>query len=542
MRRGHVQLLLPRPTAERPWHDLERSAARLPCGRRPRLGGAHAQPDGPEQPRASGRRRHAASAAVDEAEEIFDEEGQADRVRGHPAQPRHDRLLSRGPSPGRSASTTRRPSGTRPSAWTTPRPGHATAARRCWPPVWLAEAVDLVTAAQVAQGSLPAPQRGRAPARRWRSAELADDRPRLRPRVPRGSRPVPAPAARLAGPCTRSSSSCSPGTGPDVAGDGWSDSADVGGRTAGGRGGSEDAAVAWLLAGRLALDAGRPQATAAARPRPRRIGPAPPAWSARPGGRREPWSARPRATAAACWRRAGGAWTRSTSTGRRLGSSELRALATRHGDELAALALRHAATAGLARCWSGASAGGPTALSQPPVHPPDDEELARDLAALRDTRRRLAEARAEGAPTASRLDEDRARLERAIRRRAHHLAGTSAAIDPVPGCDELVDVARTTRRSWSSSTSTACCTHWSPGPAGSPMWSWARRQRRSRRSRSPGSRCGRRPGDGPRTSTTSGVGCRWRCWGTPYAASVTGPWSSLRPAGCTPLPGRSSRR
>ena len=78
------------------------------------------------------------------------------------------------------------------------------------------------------------------------------------------------------------------------------------------------------------------------------------------------------------------------------------------------------------------------ALFQPPVHPPDDEELARDLAALRDTRRRLADARAEGSAPASRLDEDRARLELAIRRRTHHLRGTSAGSGPFEA-DRLVE-------------------------------------------------------------------------------------------------------
>ena len=63
------------------------------------------------------------------------------------------------------------------------------------------------------------------------------------------------------------------------------------------------------------------------------------------------------------------------------------------------------------------------ALSQPPVHPPDDAELARDLAALRSTRRRLAEVRSEGAATTARLDDERIRLERAIRRRTHHRIG-----------------------------------------------------------------------------------------------------------------------
>jgi tetratricopeptide (TPR) repeat protein len=112
-----------------------------------------------------------------------------------------------------------------------------------------------------------------------------------------------------------------------------------------------------------------------------------------------------------------------------LGSSELRALATRHGDELATLALRHAARRGPRRLLEWSERWRANALFQPPVHPPDDDELARDLAALRDTRRRLGQARAEGSPLAAKLDDDRARLEQAIRRRTHHLAGESAAVE-----------------------------------------------------------------------------------------------------------------
>ena len=61
------------------------------------------------------------------------------------------------------------------------------------------------------------------------------------------------------------------------------------------------------------------------------------------------------------------------------------------------------------------------------MHPPDDAELAQGLAALRENRRRLAEAQADGLPIAARLEEDRTRLERAIRRRTHHLGGEAGA-------------------------------------------------------------------------------------------------------------------
>ncbi len=111
-----------------------------------------------------------------------------------------------------------------------------------------------------------------------------------------------------------------------------------------------------------------------------------------------------------------------------LGSSELRARANRHGDQLASIAMRHA-TASRPRvmlAWS--ERWRATALTQPPVRPPEDHELAKLLASLRDTRRRLGEARAAGTDTAGRLDADLARLEVAIRQRTHHLAGSSVQV------------------------------------------------------------------------------------------------------------------
>ncbi len=134
-----------------------------------------------------------------------------------------------------------------------------------------------------------------------------------------------------------------------------------------------------------------------------------------------------------------------------LGSTELRALATGHGSELAALALRHAA----------AGAGGPrallrwserwraTALAQPPVTP-GDEPVLPSLAALRDNGRRLAEARAGGEPT-DQLDQERRRLERAVRAEHHRQSGAVAVAEHLDvdhlvtevgdGClVELVDV------------------------------------------------------------------------------------------------------
>ena len=188
--------------------------------------------------------------------------------------------------------------------------------------------------------------------------------------------------------------------------------------------GSEEAAVAWLLAGRFALSMGSAEAgpllDRAAANRKGSSG------LARGMG----WQARAlqgevlgdgRMVLASC-RRGLASLDELRGT---LGGSELRALVTQQGDELVTIALRHAVHGGPRPLLEWSERWRATALTQPPVHPPDDDELARDLAALRDTRRRLAEAQAEASPTAIRLDEERGRLERAIRQRTHHLAGTS---------------------------------------------------------------------------------------------------------------------
>jgi tetratricopeptide (TPR) repeat protein len=99
-----------------------------------------------------------------------------------------------------------------------------------------------------------------------------------------------------------------------------------------------------------------------------------------------------------------------------LGSSELRALATRHGEELAHLALREALTTGEARrllTWS--ERWRATALTQPPLRPPREGTLERQLAALRSQSRRHDEARSGGA----------AALEQSIRSQLHQLPGVA---------------------------------------------------------------------------------------------------------------------
>lgn len=106
-----------------------------------------------------------------------------------------------------------------------------------------------------------------------------------------------------------------------------------------------------------------------------------------------------------------------------LGASELRAQATAHGAELAALAQRYAVRAHRPRLllvWS--ERWRSTALSVPPARRPHaDAELNVGLAALRDVMRRLEQARHQAQPAAGarreqqRLEREQQRLEGAVR-------------------------------------------------------------------------------------------------------------------------------
>ncbi|MFF0342623.1 CHAT domain-containing protein [Kribbella sp. NPDC004875] len=96
-----------------------------------------------------------------------------------------------------------------------------------------------------------------------------------------------------------------------------------------------------------------------------------------------------------------------------MGATELRALATGQGAELARLALRDAVRRDDARrllVW--AERWRATALEVPPVRSPDDVQLAEELAALRDVVRR-----SDADPDPA-LDKERRRLEKAVRDRA----------------------------------------------------------------------------------------------------------------------------
>ncbi|MCI0688723.1 MAG: CHAT domain-containing protein [Sporichthyaceae bacterium] len=107
-----------------------------------------------------------------------------------------------------------------------------------------------------------------------------------------------------------------------------------------------------------------------------------------------------------------------------LGAPELRAHAAAYGTELAAIPQRYAVRRGDARMlleWS--ELWRASALAVPAARPPDDRESAAELAALREVVRRLDAARATNAPTA-RLDQDRRRLEAAVRARTRRTTGT----------------------------------------------------------------------------------------------------------------------
>jgi tetratricopeptide (TPR) repeat protein len=190
---------------------------------------------------------------------------------------------------------------------------------------------------------------------------------------------------------------------------------------------SGEATQAHLLAGRVALDIGRRQeadrhlSTAA---QSRRHGPAmtrASGWLAE--ALRAQADAEPRRLLAAC-RRGLAILDEHRFT---LGASELQALATAHGGELAALAQRHVAQAGRPRAllaWT--ERWRATALTVPAVRPSADAELNAGLAALREVTSRLAEARRDGKPTGA-LQRDQLRLEGAVRARSLHARGEAGS-------------------------------------------------------------------------------------------------------------------
>lgn len=187
----------------------------------------------------------------------------------------------------------------------------------------------------------------------------------------------------------------------------------------------QEATDAHLLAGRIALRLGRgrtAEAHLAAAAHARRRGPA--------IGRATGWLAKallaeaagePRTMLSAC-RRGLDLLDEHRLT---LGATEMQARASVHGAELAGLATRHAARAGDAQrllLWS--ERWRATALSSAPVRPPDDDELAAELAVLRGVTRRIGEVRAEGR-SSSDLEHQQSRIEASVRGRMLRRSGTT---------------------------------------------------------------------------------------------------------------------
>ncbi|MEU9986441.1 CHAT domain-containing protein [Streptomyces sp. NPDC048045] len=200
--------------------------------------------------------------------------------------------------------------------------------------------------------------------------------------------------------------------------------------------GSPAAAEASLLAGRIALVLGRTEEAEchlAVAARSRHGGP--------PPARMTGWAAQAlRARAAGSGRGVLNACRRGLDVlddhRMTLGASELRARATAHGAELAALAqaasLAHGSPRRLLE-WS--ERWRATVLSAPPTRPPADPALVRSLTAYREIAARAAEARREGRPVPA-LEREQRRLERDIRSRTHHLHADT------PGYGDRFDTGR----------------------------------------------------------------------------------------------------
>ena len=203
--------------------------------------------------------------------------------------------------------------------------------------------------------------------------------------------------------------------------------------------GSSEATRAHLLAGRVAMDLGRRDHAdryfiAAAKGRRRGT-----ALSRATGWLSEALRAEaatePRRMLAACRR---GLWVLDEH-GFTLGASELRAQATAHGAELAALAQRHVARARRPRlflAWT--ERWRATALAVPAVRPSADAQLNAGLAALREVTGRLDEARRKGAPTTA-LQREQLRLEGVVRARSLQARGGGGSGRAVIDVAELLD-------------------------------------------------------------------------------------------------------
>ena len=200
---------------------------------------------------------------------------------------------------------------------------------------------------------------------------------------------------------------------------------------------SEEAAVAWLVAGRLASRLGSADAAellgrAAGHRTDRTTLVSTTGWLAH-GLQRELAGDR-RGVAHACRRGLDELDTHRAT----LGSSELRALATAHGEDLARLALSHAVDGPPRDLLWWSERWRATSLTQPPVRPAEADETSAPLAALRANARRLVTERSEGGDVA-RLERERARLEDEVRRRLRRRAGSREPADASLDVADLVE-------------------------------------------------------------------------------------------------------
>jgi tetratricopeptide (TPR) repeat protein len=189
--------------------------------------------------------------------------------------------------------------------------------------------------------------------------------------------------------------------------------------------GATDAAQAHLLAGRIALDLGRRRVAErhlVAAARTRRRGPPLPRVTGWLGeALRAEAAGHPRRMLAAC-RRGFEVLDEHRLT---LGASELRAQATVHGTELAALAQRHVVRAGCPRLlltWS--ERWRASAQAVPAVQPLPDAEINASLAALRSVTKNLEEDRSQGKP-GTYLRREQQRLEGLVRASALRAQGVA---------------------------------------------------------------------------------------------------------------------
>ena len=203
--------------------------------------------------------------------------------------------------------------------------------------------------------------------------------------------------------------------------------------------GAEEAPAAHLLAGRLAAATGRPGEADRHLARAARLRHQGPTYGQAAGWLAQALRADGRGATAAALHACRRGLLAAAEHQQRLGAVELRVHAAAYGTELAAIGQRHAVRRGDPRMlltWSERWRAG--ALASPSARPPDDGELAADLAALRTVMSRLDAAKAARSPT-DRLEQDRRRLEAAIRARTRRTAAGDRPATVRTGAEQTLD-------------------------------------------------------------------------------------------------------